>query len=693
MRILFFDTETTGLPKDWKAPVEQLDNWPRLVQIAWQVFNQEGDLLEEHEYIIKPVGFIIPLEASAVHKITTEKALETGVDLLAILKVFSSSVKSCGLLVAHNYSYDYNIMGSELLRNGLENTLKNKEHICTKSASTDFCKISTPNGYKWPKLEELYDILFDETFNAHNALDDIRATARCFWELQKKNIIKITNSEERRIPQTEFYKKTPFYRSLEDEQELNNKNNVAKLHEIDIEEWNIQLESANFKSYNINDPRLYLHDRLDHFGDVGGDLGIWEPIVVEYNPNPTYDYEDDGSIAGYGFDQEHVKFTGCLICNNKASLLNYQENDHQSDIRIKRDLNNLYNEDILKYYYFNGVLIQFKHYSFGRLLRHTKLYDGKVWFDIKYFINHDNTGNGTIPAALFYGNTSLDISYEYNCTNFPSTKEAIRINYRKDGTVFSKWYYENSNLIRVESFNSKGEKLINNLRYDGSQGFFEDEGEFGIKYYQKFDFIINEVFTTWQCSHHFISKNRKWLMITEDLYTPIDLVRPTKFYDNNLKWYGCKKGLFVLIDNKYVFCADQSKLKLTHIINHIYNSFIPHTNDNYERERYGLNFHYDDLLLIIAMVAYNYSKYLKNGQLKDFQTLKNDFQKMKDELKIELSDFESEIAEYVTKPIVNYVIKNESSYLVKEINFEEHEENLIWRSKLINAVNGDRYFH
>jgi DNA polymerase-3 subunit epsilon len=189
MRILFFDTETTGLPKDWKAPVEKLDNWPRLVQIAWQVYNIEGDLLEEHEYIIKPVGFIIPAEASAVHKITTEKALEKGVDLLTILKVFSSSVKSCGLLVAHNYSYDYNIMGSELLRNGLENTLKNKEHICTQKASTDFCKISTPKGYKWPKLEELYDRLFNETFNAHDALDDIRATSRCFWELVSLEII------------------------------------------------------------------------------------------------------------------------------------------------------------------------------------------------------------------------------------------------------------------------------------------------------------------------------------------------------------------------------------------------------------------------------------------------------------------------------------------------------------------------
>jgi DNA polymerase III epsilon subunit-like protein len=208
MKILFFDTETTGLPKNWKAPVEQLDNWPRLVQIAWQVYNSNGDLLEEHEYIINPVGFIIPSEASAVHKITTEKALETGVDLLTILKVFSSSVNGCGLLVAHNYSYDYNIMGSELLRNGLENSLYEKEHICTMNASTDFCKIPGPYGYKWPKLEELYDILFRESFNAHDALDDIRATARSFWELFNKRLIKIKlKGLDNSIPliESEFY--------------------------------------------------------------------------------------------------------------------------------------------------------------------------------------------------------------------------------------------------------------------------------------------------------------------------------------------------------------------------------------------------------------------------------------------------------------------------------------------------------
>ena len=211
MRILFFDTETNGLPKNWTAPVEEIDNWPRLVQIAWQVYNHKGDLLEEHEYVIKPVGFKIPLAASAVHKITTEKALEIGEDLLKILKIFSSSVNDCSLLVAHNYSFDYNIMGAELLRNGLENSLQGKDHMCTMKSTTDFCKIPGNYGYKWPKLEELYDILFSESFNAHDALDDIRATARCFWLLEKKGVISIVKyiKHEKKVETSPFKEGVP----------------------------------------------------------------------------------------------------------------------------------------------------------------------------------------------------------------------------------------------------------------------------------------------------------------------------------------------------------------------------------------------------------------------------------------------------------------------------------------------------
>lgn len=190
MKILFFDTETTGIPKNWNEPVHNLNSWPRLVQLAWQVYDENECLIEEHDFIVKPKGFSIPIESTNIHKITTEKANEVGEDLDIVLQLFYKSIKESNLLVAHNYSYDFSIMGSELLRNGYNNILEKKENICTMKSSTDFCKIPGPYGYKWPKLEELYSILFNASFNAHNALDDIRATARCYWELISLGIIK-----------------------------------------------------------------------------------------------------------------------------------------------------------------------------------------------------------------------------------------------------------------------------------------------------------------------------------------------------------------------------------------------------------------------------------------------------------------------------------------------------------------------
>ena len=58
---LFFDTETTGLPRNWKAPVTDLDNWPRMVQIAWILTDGEGEQLDIADYIIKPGVFICSL--------------------------------------------------------------------------------------------------------------------------------------------------------------------------------------------------------------------------------------------------------------------------------------------------------------------------------------------------------------------------------------------------------------------------------------------------------------------------------------------------------------------------------------------------------------------------------------------------------------------------------------------------------
>lgn len=183
---LFFDTETTGLPRNWKAPVSDLNNWPRLVQLAYLYYDSNGNHISDGDFIIKPEGFTIPPEASSIHGISTERALREGQSLHSVLHHFHSLVTNASYLVAHNMSFDEKIVGAEFLRNGMQNSIPAKNKICTMERTTHFCAIDGPYGYKWPKLSELHYKLFRTGFEeAHNAAVDITATARCFWELKR----------------------------------------------------------------------------------------------------------------------------------------------------------------------------------------------------------------------------------------------------------------------------------------------------------------------------------------------------------------------------------------------------------------------------------------------------------------------------------------------------------------------------
>ena len=138
---LFFDTETTGLPRNWKAPVTDLSNWPRLVQIAWLLYDKDGNKISGNSFIIKPSGFTIPPEASRVHGISTDKALQEGVELADVLADFARLVAQSNYLVAHNMSFDEKIVGAEFLRNNMTNSIVTKSKICTMEQSINYCKI------------------------------------------------------------------------------------------------------------------------------------------------------------------------------------------------------------------------------------------------------------------------------------------------------------------------------------------------------------------------------------------------------------------------------------------------------------------------------------------------------------------------------------------------------------------------
>ena len=87
-----FDTETTGLPKRWDAPITDSDNWPRCIQIAWQLHDEMGQLIEHQDYLVKPEGFNIPYDAERIHGISTELAQQNGVALTEVLEKFNNAL-------------------------------------------------------------------------------------------------------------------------------------------------------------------------------------------------------------------------------------------------------------------------------------------------------------------------------------------------------------------------------------------------------------------------------------------------------------------------------------------------------------------------------------------------------------------------------------------------------------------------
>ncbi len=192
---LFFDTETNGLPKKWDARVHDLDNWPRLVQIAWSHYSEDGRKLAEHCYIIKPEGFTISEETAKINRITQERAEKEGVSLAFALQMFAFTMKETKYLVAHNISFDKSVVGSEMIRAGFEGEyekFKNIERICTMQSTTKFCKIPGKYGFKWPTLAELFEKLNPGeavSEDLHDALEDVNVMVDCFFKLKDRKII------------------------------------------------------------------------------------------------------------------------------------------------------------------------------------------------------------------------------------------------------------------------------------------------------------------------------------------------------------------------------------------------------------------------------------------------------------------------------------------------------------------------
>jgi len=192
MKILIFDTETTGLIPKGCNYKEHFMEFPYLVQIAWEY---EGEL---KDFIIKPDGWVIPQESTEIHGISQEKAESEGQPLEIVLDLFLQDCFFAEKIVGHNMFFDTSIIKANLLRAGDQELYEISEEVLDKSKRIDtmwksikLCALKQKgsNRPKFPTLEDLYWKLFEEEFPAHDAREDVIATKRCFDELVKIDIL------------------------------------------------------------------------------------------------------------------------------------------------------------------------------------------------------------------------------------------------------------------------------------------------------------------------------------------------------------------------------------------------------------------------------------------------------------------------------------------------------------------------
>lgn len=186
--VLVFDTETTGMV-DFKAD-ETSPKQPYLVQFAGIIFFKQRPL--------KVISIIlnqdVEIEPGALkaHGITPALRQEFGTEnIKAVLKWFELAVEMAEVVVAHNAKFDKMVMLSEMYRAGMSfpKTLEKKTYD-TMLKGTNLCKIKKggfKRGFKWPSLQELHKHLLGEGFeDAHDALIDVQATARCYFKMTEK---------------------------------------------------------------------------------------------------------------------------------------------------------------------------------------------------------------------------------------------------------------------------------------------------------------------------------------------------------------------------------------------------------------------------------------------------------------------------------------------------------------------------
>ncbi len=180
--LLFIDTETSGLPKNWNLPYSDNNNWPYAVQVAWIIYTKDKVEIKREDHYIKDNDFDISASAFKIHGITREFLDQQGEYRQDIMELLYQDLNEYQpLVVGHFIELDYHITGVDFYRVGMENPMNNLPMFCTMLGTKQF--IRNPQ-VEHLRLSQLYSLLFEKVLHyQHNAMVDALATADCFFKL------------------------------------------------------------------------------------------------------------------------------------------------------------------------------------------------------------------------------------------------------------------------------------------------------------------------------------------------------------------------------------------------------------------------------------------------------------------------------------------------------------------------------
>jgi DNA polymerase III epsilon subunit-like protein len=196
MKILVFDTETTGLPITKNPPVISTHQWPYIVQLSYILYDTTHNIvLDYSDNIIKlPEGISVTKESEKIHKISDEMCKTKGIELKRELVEFNKVLKQADLAIGHNIAFDRRMIIVECIRHKIHHNFlrnnKKKPEFCTMKNSVDLCKIIATgrNGneyFKYPKLMELHNHLFNTIPSGlHNSMVDVLTCIRCYGKIK-----------------------------------------------------------------------------------------------------------------------------------------------------------------------------------------------------------------------------------------------------------------------------------------------------------------------------------------------------------------------------------------------------------------------------------------------------------------------------------------------------------------------------